>query len=79
MQTEKDHAASGLKKATVLVAETTEKVQIEKDKIHEVEVQNEKYAVEYRTLQKYREDLGLLLDQVSVPTIMIKYLYQHTN
>lgn len=45
--------------------ETSEKVQEEKDKIHEVEVLNEKYAVEYRTLQKYREDVSLLLDEVS--------------
>lgn len=66
MQSEKDHAQVGLKKANQLVIETTEKVQIEKDKIHEVEVQNEKYAVEYRSLQKYREDLCLLLDQVSL-------------
>ncbi|KAG2197885.1 hypothetical protein INT47_003554 [Mucor saturninus] len=62
LQAEKDHAASGLKKATDLVAESTLKVQSEKDKIHEVEVQNEKYAIEYRTLQKYREDLDDLFN-----------------
>ncbi|KAI9361488.1 hypothetical protein BD770DRAFT_425826 [Pilaira anomala] len=64
LQQEKERSVEGLKKAKLLVIETSEKVQEEKDKIHEVEVLNEKYAVEYRTLQKYREDVSLLLDEV---------------
>lgn len=66
MQQEKDRSEVCLKKAKQLVTETEEKVQDEKDKIHEVEVQNEKYTVEYRTLQKYREDVTLMLDEVCV-------------
>ncbi|KAI8079186.1 hypothetical protein BDF21DRAFT_493827 [Thamnidium elegans] len=64
LQQEKDRSEVGLKKAKQLVIETEEKVQEEKDKIHEVEVQNEKYTVEYRTLQKYREDVTLMLDEI---------------
>lgn len=66
MQAEKDRAKEGLKKANVLVAETEKKVQEEKDKIHDVEIKNEKYSVDYRSLQKYREDISVLLDSVSV-------------
>lgn len=69
MQTEKDNAAKGLVKAKKLVVETTDKVQAEKDKIHLVEVQNEKNAIDYRTLQKYREEITVLLDSVSVCTL----------
>lgn len=65
MQKEKDHAASGLLKAKKLVIETTDKVQAEKDKIHLVEVQNEKNSIDYRTLQNNREELTVLLDSVS--------------
>ncbi|GAA5796037.1 hypothetical protein HPULCUR_001404 [Helicostylum pulchrum] len=64
LQQEKDRSEVCLKKAKQLVTETEEKVQDEKDKIHEVEVQNEKYTVEYRTLQKYREDVTLMLDEI---------------
>ena len=66
LQAEKDRAKEGLKKANVLVAETEKKVQEEKDKIHDVEIKNEKYSVDYRSLQKYREDISVLLDSVSV-------------
>jgi hypothetical protein len=65
LQKEKDHAASGLLKAKKLVIETTDKVQAEKDKIHLVEVQNEKNSIDYRTLQNNREELTVLLDSVS--------------
>ncbi|KAG2194546.1 hypothetical protein INT46_009201 [Mucor plumbeus] len=62
LQAEKDRAKEGLKKANTLAAETEKKVQEEKDKIHDVEIKNEKYSVDYRTLQKYREDISVLLD-----------------
>lgn len=65
MQVEKDRAKEGLVKANALVAETEKKVQDEKDKIHDVEIKNEKYSVDYRSLQKYREDISVLLDSVS--------------
>lgn len=65
MKKERDHAKDGLKKAQKLVEETQVKVQAEVDKIHEVELQNEKYSIDYRQLQKYREDITLLLDSVS--------------
>ncbi|KAI8091446.1 uncharacterized protein B0P05DRAFT_527547 [Gilbertella persicaria] len=63
IQSEKDRTQKGLEKAKVLVAETEEKVRQENDKIHQVEVQNEKYAVDYRELQKYREEFLVLLDK----------------
>jgi hypothetical protein len=55
-----------LEKANTLVVETEQKVQVEKDKIHDVEVKNEKYAIDYRQLEKYREDITVLLDSVSI-------------
>lgn len=72
MQKEKDHAASGLLKAKKLVIETTDKVQAEKDKIHLVEVQNEKNSIDYRTLQNNREELTVLLDSVSLYLVLVK-------
>lgn len=66
MQAEKDRTQQCLEKANELVVETEQKVQIEKDKIHDVEVKNEKYAVDYRELEKYREDITVLLDDVSL-------------
>ncbi|KAI8349229.1 hypothetical protein EDC96DRAFT_520369 [Choanephora cucurbitarum] len=63
VQAEKDRTQKGLEKAKSLVEETEKKVQVETDKIHEVEVQNEKYAVDHRELQKYREEISSLLDK----------------
>lgn len=74
MQAEKDRAQEGLKKANALAAETEKKVQEEKDKIHEVEIKNEKYSVDYRSLQKYREDVSVLLDSVGC-IYLICYAY----
>jgi hypothetical protein len=74
LQAEKDRVQKGLGKANGLVIETEQKVQIEKDKIHDVEVKNEKYAIDHRQLQKYREDITVLLDSVSVVYIYI-YIY----
>ncbi|KAI8646563.1 hypothetical protein BD408DRAFT_409875 [Parasitella parasitica] len=74
LQAEKDRATEGLKKANALVLETEKKVQEEKDKIHEVEISNEKYSVDYRSLQKYREDISVLLDSAltgSFPSVEI--------
>ncbi|KAK4520732.1 uncharacterized protein ATC70_006611 [Mucor velutinosus] len=68
LQAEKDRAKEGLIKANALVAETEKKVQEEKDKIHDVEIKNEKYSVDYRSLQKYREDVSVLLDSALTGT-----------
>lgn len=53
---------AGLKKAQELAAESEKDVQVEKDKIHDIEIKNEKHAIDYRNLQKYREELTVLLD-----------------
>jgi hypothetical protein len=75
LQAEKDRAKEGLKKANTLAAETEKKVQEEKDKIHDVEIKNEKYSVDYRTLQKYREDISVLLDSVSTYFLECKFCF----
>ncbi|KAI7905294.1 uncharacterized protein BX663DRAFT_502378 [Cokeromyces recurvatus] len=62
LKTEKQQAEKGLKKAKELVSETEKQVQAEKDKIHTVELQNEKYSIDYRNLEKYREEMTVLLD-----------------
>lgn len=62
MQSEKDRTLLGLKKAQDLADESEKGVQAEKDKIHDVELKNEKNSIDYRNLQKYREELTLLLD-----------------
>lgn len=53
---------TGLKAAQELANESEKEVQVKKDQIHEVELKNEKHAIDYRDLQKYREELTLLLD-----------------
>lgn len=44
--------------------EAEHKVQVEKDKIQKVETENEKYSVDHRTLEVYRQELTELLDSV---------------
>jgi hypothetical protein len=53
-----------LTKAEELIIGTKNDVNEMDDKIHDVENVNEKYAVEHRRIQKYREDLSVLLDKV---------------
>jgi hypothetical protein len=44
--------------------EAEEKVQTEEDKIQEIETRNEKYSVDHRTLEVYRQEVTELLDDV---------------
>ncbi|KAG1415058.1 hypothetical protein G6F58_006661 [Rhizopus delemar] len=62
LQEEKDRAQKGIKKSNELLREAEHKVQVEKDKIHQVETENEKYSVDHRTLEVYRQELTELLD-----------------
>jgi hypothetical protein len=64
LQEEKDRAQKGIKKSNELLREAEHKVQVEKDKIHQVETENEKYSVDHRTLEVYRQELTELLDSV---------------
>ncbi|KAI8371108.1 hypothetical protein BD560DRAFT_396133 [Blakeslea trispora] len=63
VESEKERTRKGLQLAKSNVEETEKKVQLKNDKIHEVEVQNEKYAVDHRELLKYREEISSLLDK----------------
>ncbi|KAI9481028.1 MAG: hypothetical protein EXX96DRAFT_565106 [Benjaminiella poitrasii] len=62
LEAEKKRAKEGLKKANQLVGETEKRVQEKIDEIHEVDVKNEKNSIDYRNLEKYREDVTVLLN-----------------
>ncbi|KAI9258271.1 pseudouridine synthase [Sporodiniella umbellata] len=59
---EKDRTQKGIKKSHEILKETEARVKIEEEKVRKVEVENEKYSVDQRTLTNYREDLTELLD-----------------
>ncbi|KAI7875413.1 pseudouridine synthase, partial [Lichtheimia hyalospora FSU 10163] len=62
IESEKKRCDEGIKKAQALVDEAQIKLDQENEKIHQAESQNEKYAVDHRSLVKYREELTELLD-----------------
>lgn len=62
---EKDRAQKGIKKSKEILKETEFKVEVEQEKIRKVETENEKYSVDHRTLESYRDELTELLDSVS--------------
>ncbi|KAI8971798.1 hypothetical protein BDF20DRAFT_838086 [Mycotypha africana] len=62
LQAEIDRAAKCLEKANKVLTEVEQKAAEEDEQIRSVETMNEKYYVDYRALEKYREDLGILLD-----------------
>ncbi|KAI8376417.1 uncharacterized protein BYT42DRAFT_574518 [Radiomyces spectabilis] len=66
IRAERDRARKGLQKAEELVLEARDKVENMNDQIKDVETPNEKNEVDYRTLQKYREDLTTLLDNLAI-------------
>lgn len=59
---EKDRAQKGIKKSKEILKETEFKVEVEQEKIRKVETENEKYSVDHRTLESYRDELTELLD-----------------
>lgn len=64
MEAEKKRTVKGIEKATDLVKETRENLAVMEVKLRELEEPNEKIQVDYRSLEKYREDLIKLLDEV---------------
>ncbi|CAO3666972.1 unnamed protein product [Rhizopus microsporus] len=62
LREDKDRAHKGIQKAKELLKEAEEKVQTEEDKIQEIETRNEKYSVDHRTLEVYRQEVTELLD-----------------
>lgn len=65
MEEEKKRTLKGIEKATELVKETRAELDIMESKLRDVEEPNEKKHVDYRSLVKYREDLTVILDDVS--------------
>ncbi|KAJ8652255.1 hypothetical protein O0I10_012111 [Lichtheimia ornata] len=62
IESEKKRCDKGIEKAQALVDESQIKLDEENEKIRQAESQNEKYAVDHRSLVKYREELTELLD-----------------
>ncbi|KAI8088638.1 pseudouridine synthase [Halteromyces radiatus] len=65
LEEEKKRTAKGIEKATALVKETKENLDVMEGKVRELEEPNEKNEVDHRTLVKYREDVTKLLDDVN--------------